>query len=67
MPREKNKTKHTKKLKKTKQTNKKEGKKPKRPPKMKNDDQKDHQVIIQMYRAAEQPTQHLVLSSHYKE
>lgn len=42
-------------------------KKPKRPPKMKNDDQKDHQVIIQMYRAAEQPTQHLVLSSHYKE
>lgn len=33
---------------------------------MKND-QKDHQVIIQMYRAAEQPTTHLVLSSHYKE
>lgn len=34
---------------------------------MKNDDQKDHQVIIPMYRAAEQPTQHVVLSSHYRE
>lgn len=65
MPREKNKT--HKKVEKTQTNKQKRRKKPKRPPNMKNNDQKDHQVIIQMYRAAGQPTQHWVLSSHYKE